>query len=165
MAQGPFQGYVPDLVPDPQVGLASGLMGVMRLTGQLFGTALMLVGAATNQWGLPLILIGLIEVLLATATFLWVREGPAARDRGGRSWVSVAKEAWGTDVLKERSFLRMTGVRLFFMMGVGIFVNLSLLYVERSLASTRSRCALHLAVRGGRGARGGHGRRGAAQRA
>ena len=28
-AQGPFQGYVPDLVPAKQVATASGLMGVM----------------------------------------------------------------------------------------------------------------------------------------
>jgi MFS family permease len=136
LAQGPFQGYVPDLVPDQQVGVASGAMGIMRLAGQLFGTAVMLVGAATNQWGLPLVLIGLLEVALAAATFRWVREGPAARDRGGRSWTAVAKEAWGLDVLKERSFLRMTGVRLAFMAGVGVFVNISLLYVERSLGQS-----------------------------
>jgi MFS family permease len=82
------------------------------------------------------VLIGLLEVALAAATFRWVREGPAARDRGGRSWTAVAKEAWGTDVLKERSFLRMTGVRLAFMAGVGVFVNISLLYVERSLGQS-----------------------------
>ena len=34
-AQGPFQGYVPDLVPREQVGLASGLMGVMIVIGQV----------------------------------------------------------------------------------------------------------------------------------
>jgi MFS family permease len=136
MAQGPFQGYVPDLVPERQVGVASGSIGAMRLGGQLFGTAVMLVGAATNQWALPLVLVGLMEVALAAATFRWVREGPVGRDRGGRSWTAVAKEAWGTDVLKERSFLRMTGVRLAFMAGVGVFVNISLLYVERSLGQT-----------------------------
>ena len=32
-AQGPFQGYMPDLVPAKQVGLASGLMGLMILLG------------------------------------------------------------------------------------------------------------------------------------
>ena len=29
-AQGPFQGYVPDLVPQRQVGFASALVGVMQ---------------------------------------------------------------------------------------------------------------------------------------
>ena len=36
-AQGPFQGYVPDLVPQKQVGMASGLMGVMIVLGQGVG--------------------------------------------------------------------------------------------------------------------------------
>src|SRR2546423_11878105 len=38
-AQGPFQGYVPDLVPASQVGLASGLMGVMIVLGRIGGGA------------------------------------------------------------------------------------------------------------------------------
>lgn len=32
-AQGPFQGYVPDLVPNRQVNTASALIGAMRLIG------------------------------------------------------------------------------------------------------------------------------------
>ena len=32
-AQGPFQGYVPDLVPAPQVGLASAMVGLMQSWG------------------------------------------------------------------------------------------------------------------------------------
>src|SRR5918995_1092311 len=39
-AQGPFQGYVPDLVPASQVGLASGLMGMMIVLGTIVGTAI-----------------------------------------------------------------------------------------------------------------------------
>ena len=44
-AQGPFQGYMPDLVPARQVGLASGLMGLMILLGT--GGGAILVAAAT----------------------------------------------------------------------------------------------------------------------
>ena len=36
-AQGPFQGYVPDLVPARQVGTASGLMGLMLTLGTIAG--------------------------------------------------------------------------------------------------------------------------------
>ena len=39
-AQGPFQGYVPDLVPAHQVGRASGLMGVMIVLGQVVGAGI-----------------------------------------------------------------------------------------------------------------------------
>ena len=35
IARGPFQGYVPDLVAEPQVGLASGLVGMMQIIGNV----------------------------------------------------------------------------------------------------------------------------------
>ena len=54
-AQGPFQGYVPDLVPEPQVGLASALLGFFQMGGSALysiavsrlydGTALPMTGA------------------------------------------------------------------------------------------------------------------------
>ncbi|MCU0506410.1 MAG: MFS transporter [Chloroflexi bacterium] len=135
-AQGPFQGYVPDLVPERQVGTASGLMGVMRLTGLMTGTVIMAAGSALNLWGAALVLIGLIELTLAVITFLYVREGPVARPRGGRSWRSIAGEAWGTDVLRERSFLFMSTVRLCFLAGTGIFVNVLLYYLEDAMGMT-----------------------------
>ena len=43
-AQGPFQGYVPDLVPAKQVGRASGLMGVMIILGSMAGVGIAAIG-------------------------------------------------------------------------------------------------------------------------
>jgi Na+/melibiose symporter-like transporter len=133
LAQGPFQGYVPDLVPDRQVNVASALVGLMRLAGVVGGAALVSTGATTGDYGTPLILIGVIEASLAVATVILVREGPAAKPRNGRSWLSIAAEAWGTDALRERSFVFMTLTRLLFLMGPSIFVNLSLFYIRDSL--------------------------------
>src|SRR2546428_10124396 len=48
-AQGPFQGYVPDLVPATQVGLASGLMGLMIVLGRIGGVAIGSNGAFTGE--------------------------------------------------------------------------------------------------------------------
>lgn len=132
-AQGPFQGYVPDLVPERQVNSASMLVGLMRLMGVITGAALVSTGASTNDYALPLIAIGVIEGALAILTVVTVREGPVARPRHGRSWASIAREAWGTDALRERSFLFMTLTRLLFLMGPSVFVNLSLYYVRDSL--------------------------------
>ena len=39
-AQGPYQGYVPDLVPAKQVGIASGLLGAANIAGNLLGPGL-----------------------------------------------------------------------------------------------------------------------------
>lgn len=145
-AQGPFQGYVPDLVPERQVNTASMLVGLMRLLGVITGAALVSSGASTGDYGLPLILIGIIEAALAVLTVVLVREGPVAKPRAGRSWLSVAREAWGTDVLRERGFLFMTLTRLLFLMGPSVFVNLSLYYVRDSLGQTEGDLQIWLTV-------------------
>jgi MFS family permease len=132
VAQGPYQGFVPDLVAEPQVGAASGLIGVMRTTGVILGFGVMALGAATGLWGAAFVIVGLVQLVLAVATFRWVPNGPPGAPRDGRSWATIGRGAWERDILRERSFLLMTGVRLLFLMGTGAFINLSLLYVERS---------------------------------
>jgi Na+/melibiose symporter-like transporter len=145
-AQGPFQGYVPDLVPDRQVNVASALVGLMRLLGVIVGAAIVSTGASTNNYALPLMVIGLIEAALAVLTVLTVREGPTAKPRAGRSWSLIAREAWGTDALRERSFVFMTLTRLMFLAGPSIFVNLSLYYMEGSMALAGPELQLWLTV-------------------
>ena len=145
-AQGPFQGYVPDLVPERQVNTASMLVGLMRTMGVIAGAALVSTGATTGDYGLPLLGIGLIEAALAVLTVITVREGPVARPRNGRSWLSIAREAWGTDALRERGFVFMTLTRLLFLMGPSVFVNLSLYYVRDSLGQTGGAQTLWLTV-------------------
>jgi len=134
LAQGPFQGFVPDLVPEHQVGAASMMIGVMRPMGLIGGALIMTVlGIWLGLWGPALVLIGLIELSLAMLTFRFVQAGPTGRPRNGRSWRSVAAEAWGTDVARERSFLLMTTVRFLVLMGTGIFYNVQLYYLEDTL--------------------------------
>ena len=132
VAQGPYQGLVPDLVAERQVGVASGLVGVMRIVGLIGGIAVMaIVGVRYEQWGLALLSVGIVELVLAVLTFLYVDDGPQGRPREGRSWTSIALRTWDPGILRERSFIRMTLVRLFFLMGAGTFINISLLYIER----------------------------------
>ncbi len=136
VAQGPYQGFVPDLVAEPQVGLASGAVGVMRLGGTIAGALVMMIGAQFDAWGLALFGIAVVELTLAVLTFRFVDDGPPPKPREGRSWTAIAREAWGLDVLRERSFIRMTVVRLLFLMGTGIFVNISAWYLRDSLGQT-----------------------------
>ena len=136
LAQGPFQGYVPDLVPERQVSIASGLLGFMRVLGLIAGVFIVSSGVATGDFATPLLIVGGIELALAIATFVLVREGPVGRPRNGRSWFAIAREAWGTDVLRERNFLFMSATRLLFLMGTSAFVNLSLYYVRDTLGQS-----------------------------
>src|SRR6476661_5921233 len=43
IARGPFQGYVPDLIAAPQVGMASALVGLMQILGNITGIALVTI--------------------------------------------------------------------------------------------------------------------------
>jgi MFS family permease len=134
LAQGPYQGYVPDLVAEPQVGRASALVGMMRTLGNIGGAILMLgLGNALGLWGPALLLIGIIQLTLALLTIRFVPAGPPGLPREGRSWWTIARQAWGLDILRERSFLRLTLVRLLFLMGTGIFVNVSRWYLDDSM--------------------------------
>jgi len=132
-AQGPFQGYVPDLVPQKQVAFASALVGIMQTSGFVLGTIVITYGVTTDDYFLPLVFLGLIELATAVGTLLWVQEGRRARDRKGRSWRAIARSAWGTDILAEKSFLNLVLSRLMFLAGINMLLGFYILFMERSL--------------------------------
>jgi len=128
-AQGPFQGYVPDLVPAQQVGTASGLMGVMLVMGQIAGVGVATIGTPGNLF-LATIGLGLIEFGTAIVLVASVREGSGAPRRPG-SWLKIATSAWGTDILKESNVLWLLLVRLLFLGAISA-TNLGLFYFMRT---------------------------------
>ena len=136
VAQGPFQGYVPDLVAAPQVGLASGMVGLFTVLGVVTGTALATIGVATGDFVLPTIAMGLVHVATMVILVFRLNEGRAAKDRGGRSWPSIARSAWGADVLRERSFLYLVASRFFILGGSAFLIVLQIPYLERALGMT-----------------------------
>ncbi len=135
-AQGPFQGYVPDLVPQAQVGLASALVGVMQTLGFVLGTITITFGVTTGHYLVPLVFLGLVELGTAVGTILWVREGRAARQRRGRSWWSIARSAWGMDILKERSFVNLVLSRLLFLAGTNMLLSFYIIFMDQTLKLT-----------------------------
>jgi MFS family permease len=132
-AQGPFQGYVPDLVPPHQVGLASGMVGLFQVLGVVTGTALATIGTRSGDFTIPTIMLGVIELVTMLSLFFRLEEGRRAKDRHGRSWRTIAGEAWGTDILKERSFVFLVWSRFFILGGSAFLIVLSVPYLERSL--------------------------------
>jgi len=132
-ARGPFAGLVPDLVPERQVGIASGLMGLMITLGLVGGYLLMMTGYLLNEdFTLPMIALGVLVGLAGIGSFLWIPKGPPAKPRGTRTWPKIALETFGTDILKERSYVFLLGSRFFILMATGFFMNLNILYLERT---------------------------------
>jgi MFS family permease len=143
-AQGPFQGYVPDLVPAAQVGTASALVGLMQVLGNVAGYIVGAIATATNQFELGLIALGLLELSTMLSVVIRVREGPPPKSRAGRSWGAIAAEAWATDILKERSFLWLVGSRLAILMGGSVLVSLATFYLSRSMGLDQEETGLVL---------------------
>jgi MFS family permease len=142
LAQGPFQGYVPDLVPARQVGIASGFMGVMITLGQIVGVfiagyGLLLTGQgkpASEAFFIPTIALGVIELVTMLLLVATVHEGRGAPSREGRSWTQIALQTWGTDILKERSYVWLLVSRLFFLAALAPVLGYAIWYLERTLS-------------------------------
>ena len=145
-AQGPFQGYVPDLVPAAQVGLASGLMGLMIVLGRIGGVAIASIGLFTGSFVIATIGLGILELATAIVTVITVDEGRAAPSREGRSWPQIALAAWGLDILKERSFVWLLGSRLFVLMATVTLTDLIFFYMSRSIGLSDSEIGIWINV-------------------
>ena len=130
IARGPFQGYVPDLVSDRQVGMASALVGLMQVLGNVTGFVLVTVAVLMSQLELAIAAVAIVELVTMFAVVVRVDNGLPPRAREGRSWRSVAAETWSTDILQERSYIWMLASRFFFLMGGAMLVNYILNYLK-----------------------------------
>jgi len=141
-AQGPFQGYIPDLVPGPQVGTASALVGLMQVLGVVSGFIIGSLAVATGAFGPGLVALGLLEVTTMLSVVVRVRVGPPPKPRSGRSWPAIAAEAWGTDILRERSFLWFVASRLAILMAGSVLTQLAVFYLARSMSLDQTQTGL-----------------------
>ncbi|MBA2372667.1 MAG: MFS transporter [Chloroflexi bacterium] len=132
VARGPFQGYVPDLVPEKQVGLASAMVGLMQVLGNVTGFVLVTVFVLLGRIELAIAAVALVELVTMVAVVARVGEGAPPKDREGRSWRAIVGEVWATEVLQERSYVWLLTSRLFFLMGGGMLVNYILTYLKQS---------------------------------
>lgn len=130
IARGPFQGYVPDLVADSQVGMASAMVGMMQIIGNLTGYALVSLAAVFENRPLAIAAVAIVELVTMASVVVGVGKGPAPKPRGGRSWIAIARETWGTDILRERSYVWLVASRLFFLTAGGILFAYVVIYLK-----------------------------------
>jgi MFS family permease len=129
VARGPFQGYVPDLLPEHQVGIGSALVGLMQVVGNIVGFGLGAIANIKGNVGLALIAVAVIELVTMVSVVVRVPNGPPARARRGRPWRSIAAETWGTDIFRQTSYIWLLASRLLILMGGACLVNFIVLYL------------------------------------
>ncbi|MFI5254940.1 MAG: MFS transporter [Candidatus Limnocylindrales bacterium] len=145
LAQGPFQGYVPDLVPERQVGTASGLVGMMQIGGQLLGAGV--AGAAVALDQIPLGILGLafLEVATMVPAVFGVADRPVEMPRRTGSAMAGIRgalaEAWG-----HRSFVWLLGSRMLILMTTGTLVAEAEFFLTRSTGYTIAEAATAILI-------------------
>ncbi len=132
IARGPFQGYVPDLVSEKQVGMASAMVGMMQILGNVTGYVLVSVAAAQGRIELAIFAVAIVELVTMVAVVARVGEGQPPKPRHDKSWTTIAREVWGADILRERSYVWLLVSRFFFLMGGAILANLILTYLKQT---------------------------------
>jgi MFS family permease len=132
IARGPFQGYVPDLIHSRQVGMASAMVGLMQILGNVTGFLAVTLAVLLGRLELAILAVAIVELLTMAAVVLRVSPGLPPKPRNDRSWGSIAGETWGTDILKERSYVWLLTSRFFFLMAGGMLVNLIITYLKQS---------------------------------
>jgi MFS family permease len=140
LAQGPYQAYVPDIVPPPQVGVASGLVAAMQASGQLLGAAVAGVAVAIGEPRLGFIALAIALVITMLLTTVGVRDpgAPPASPRGPMlaGARTALAEAWA-----HRSFVWLLVSRLFILMATATVVFSAQFYLTRSFAYSEAEAA------------------------
>jgi MFS family permease len=141
-AQGPYQGYIPDLVPSRQVGLASGLLGAANIAGNLLGPGLAIVFVAVlpGVLGFPLVTlglfaaIGLVELVTMLITVFFVPDRPAPPTT--KTLRERALGAWGMDLLEQRDYVWLLISRLFVLTALVSLQAFAVFFLENAHAMT-----------------------------
>jgi MFS family permease len=128
-AQAPYQGLLPDVVPQAQRGEASGYYGVANLVGIATGT----VGAGLllGHFGRGAAIFSIAFVLITTmlATVIYVPDRATALEAQFQSVRELVRKTFGVP-LRNRPFVWLMVSRLLIFMGFGGLQNYAYFYFD-----------------------------------
>lgn len=136
-AQGPYQAFIPDLVPQGKKGLASGVKSLLEIIGgiaivRLIGYFMGNYVPGEGTFWLWLVLGVLAAVLLGAmlATIITVRE-PSGRisERQPPMWKTLVR-SFRIDVRKDRDFIVFLVSRLLIFMALATIQTFALFYLR-----------------------------------
>ncbi|MDE2902424.1 MAG: MFS transporter [Chloroflexota bacterium] len=132
IAHGPYQGVIPDQVPPPARGRASGFFGVANLIGTMLGAAIAGQLLAEGQVFLALLTIAIVLVAMSLMTWFFVRESPPPPpETHGPVWDEVRRRV--RELRGKQAFVWLMGSRLLFFMGLQSMDNFLQLFFRQGL--------------------------------
>jgi MFS family permease len=119
IAHGPMQGLLPDLVPDEQMGSASGLKNLMDMGGLIIASlaAGHLLSPDARHPTSIMIVVMLVLAASACVTFLTTREQPSLAATESKGPFSL-RQSIKLDIKNHKSFFWLILSRLVFLLGV-----------------------------------------------
>ena len=137
VAQGTYQAFIPDLVPQDRKGLASGVKSLLEIIG---GIAIVrLIGYFMGKYvpgegviWLWLVLGVLAAVLLGAmlATIIMVKESPGRKNEEQLSVWKTLSRSFKVDVRKDRDFIVFLVSRLLIFMALATIQTFTLFYLR-----------------------------------
>ena len=135
--QGPYQAFIPELVPVNQRGLASGLKNMAEILG---GALLVFIsprlmsnyspGEGAYWLWLTLGIIGGLLIFSALATVLWIKEPRPAAKQAPQPFWKTALGAFRLDLKSDRPFLWFLVSRLLVYMSLATIQQFALYFFK-----------------------------------
>jgi Na+/melibiose symporter-like transporter len=137
IAQGPYQAFIPEMVPPDKRGRASGVKGLLEIIGGLMMVYISSIfmdryldsGNSHLLWYVLVILIIIVLAVVAATVFL-VKESPASISNQKKPVFSVLFQPFKKDIWKNRSFIWFFLSRLLVYMAFTTIQQFALYYFK-----------------------------------
>jgi Na+/melibiose symporter-like transporter len=119
IAHGPMQGLIPDLVPNEQLGLASGLKNLLDMAGLIIASLVAgsLLSPDDRYPTMIMIVVMVILLISAAVTFLYVKEKPTSDNSRNSNKIHL-KQVFQIDLKANNSYFWLIVSRFLFLVGI-----------------------------------------------
>ena len=119
VAHGPMQGLIPDLVPDEQMGAASGVKNLMDMGGLIVASlAAGSLLSPDDRYPTTIMLVVMVVLAVSAAlTFLTTREKSTDDKEKTKNRINL-KEVFKVDFSGNRNYFRLIASRFIFLVGI-----------------------------------------------
>lgn len=123
VAHGPYQGLIPDLVPEDRRGAASGVKQLLEILGIIVTSKVTAHFMAQGQVLIALGVIGAFLLITMLITILAVREEPLSKPPSRPSWITRPRTL-------RADYVWLLISRLFVLLGMNLVRNFALYFLE-----------------------------------